>query len=65
MLFNYLLTNTPQIFADVRTYWSPEAVERVTGHKLEVNAENGFLHLSTLVHVHLMEQVKLQETVNQ
>ena len=45
MLFNYLLTNTPQIFADVRTYWSPEAVERVTGHKLEGHAENGFLHL--------------------
>ena len=45
MLFNYLLTNTPQIFADVRTYWSQEAVERVTGHKLEGHAENGFLHL--------------------
>ncbi|MBK0347629.1 L-fucose isomerase [Aerococcaceae bacterium zg-ZJ1578] len=45
MLFNYLLTNTPQIFADVRTYWSPEAVERVTGHKVEGHAENGFLHL--------------------
>ena len=45
MLFNYLLTNTPQIFADVRTYWSPEAVERVTGHKLEGHAANGFLHL--------------------
>ncbi|WP_416353549.1 L-fucose isomerase [Agrilactobacillus fermenti] len=46
MLFNYLLTNTPQIFADVRTYWSPEAVERVTGTKLTGLAENGFLHLS-------------------
>ncbi|MDE3283625.1 L-fucose isomerase [Lacticaseibacillus parahuelsenbergensis] len=46
MLFNYLLTNTPQIFADVRTYWSPEAVERVTGTKLEGVAKNGFLHLS-------------------
>ena len=34
MLFNYLLTNTAQIFADVRTYWSPEAVKRVTGHSL-------------------------------
>ena len=45
MLFNYLLTNTPQIFADVRTYWSPEAVERVTGHKLEGQAADGFLHL--------------------
>ena len=35
MLFGHLLTGTPQIFADVRTYWSPEAVERVTGIKLE------------------------------
>ena len=35
MLFGYLLTNTAQIFADVRTYWSPDSVERVTGHKLE------------------------------
>ena len=45
MLFNYLLTNTPQIFADVRTYWSPEAVERVTGYKLEGKAEHGLIHL--------------------
>ena len=35
MLFGYLLTNTAQIFADVRTYWSPDAVKRVTGHKLD------------------------------
>lgn len=45
MLFNYLLTNTAQIFADVRTYWSPDAVERVTGWKPEGTAENGFIHL--------------------
>ncbi|ACT00022.1 L-fucose isomerase [Paenibacillus sp. JDR-2] len=45
MLFGYLLTNTPQIFADVRTYWSPASVERVTGHKLEGHAANGILHL--------------------
>ena len=45
MLFNYLLTNTAQIFADVRTYWSPDAVERVTGWKAEGNASNGFIHL--------------------
>lgn len=45
MLFNYLLTNTAQIFADVRTYWSPSAVERVTGHKLEGEAAGGLLHL--------------------
>lgn len=46
MLFNRLLTNTPQIFADVRTYWSPEAVKRVTGVELEDKLKNGFLHLS-------------------
>ncbi|MGJ8641842.1 MAG: L-fucose isomerase [Luteolibacter sp.] len=45
MLFGNLLTNTAQIFADVRTYWSPEAVERVTGHKLTGDAAGGFLHL--------------------
>jgi L-fucose isomerase len=45
MLFGNLLTNTAQIFADVRTYWSPESVERVTGHKLTGAAENGILHL--------------------
>lgn len=45
MLFNYLLTNTAQIFADVRTYWSPEAVERVTKWKPAGVAEKGFIHL--------------------
>lgn len=45
MLFNYLLTNTAQIFADVRTYWSPDAVERVSGWKPEGQAEDGFIHL--------------------
>ncbi|UII75396.1 L-fucose isomerase [Flagellimonas sp. HMM57] len=45
MLFNYLLTNTAQIFADVRTYWSPAAIERVTGWKPEGIASNGFIHL--------------------
>ena len=45
MLFGYLLTNTAQIFSDVRTYWSPEAIERVTGHKLTGMAENGIIHL--------------------
>lgn len=45
MLFNYLLTNTAQIFADVRTYWSPEAVERVSDWKPDGMASNGFLHL--------------------
>ena len=41
MLFGYLLTNTAQIFADVRTYWSPDAVKRVTGHKLTGAAAGG------------------------
>lgn len=45
MLFGHLLTNTAQIFADVRTYWSPDAVKRVTGKKLEGLAENGIIHL--------------------
>ncbi|MDD3727296.1 MAG: L-fucose isomerase [Dysgonamonadaceae bacterium] len=45
MLFGHLLTNRAQIFSDVRTYWSPEAVERVTGKKLTGLAENGILHL--------------------
>ena len=45
MLFGYLLTNTAQIFADVRTYWSADAVERVTGKKLEGLASGGMIHL--------------------
>jgi L-fucose isomerase len=45
MLFGYLLTNTAQIFADVRTYWSPEAVKRVSGWKPEGLAQDGFIHL--------------------
>ena len=45
MLFNYLLTNTAQIFADVRTYWSPDAVKRVSDWVPEGLASNGFLHL--------------------
>ena len=45
MLFGHLLTNTAQVFADVRTYWSPEAVKRVTGKTLEGQAANGVIHL--------------------
>ena len=47
MLFMKLLTNRAQIFADVRTYWSPEAVRRTTGYELEGVAKEaqGFLHL--------------------
>lgn len=45
MLFGHLLTNTAQIFADLRTYWSPDAVKRVSGHELTGPAESGLLHL--------------------
>lgn len=45
MLFGYLLTNQAQMFSDVRTYWSPASVERVTGHKLQGRAANGIIHL--------------------
>ena len=45
MLFGHLLTNTAQVFADVRTYWSPDAVKRVTGYQPEGLAQNGFIHL--------------------
>ncbi|MDR2121266.1 MAG: L-fucose isomerase [Tannerella sp.] len=45
MLFGHLLTGTAQVFADVRTYWSPEAVKRVTGKELTGRAENGIIHL--------------------
>jgi len=47
MLFMKLLTNRPQMFADVRTYWSPEAVKRASGYDIEgVAKENGgFIHL--------------------
>ncbi len=45
MLFGHLLTGGAQVFSDVRTYWSPEAVKRVTGFDLTGDAENGFIHL--------------------
>ena len=47
MLFMKLLTNRPQMFADVRTFWSAEAVKRVTGYDIEGVAKDagGFIHL--------------------
>lgn len=45
MLFGHLLTGTAQIFSDVRTYWSPEAIKRVTGHTVSGAAGNGLIHL--------------------
>ncbi len=45
MLFGHLLTGRAQMFSDVRTYWSPDAVKRVTGYELKDEAADGFLHL--------------------
>ena len=45
MLLGHLLTGTAQIFADVRTYWSPGSVKRVTGYELSGRAADGILHL--------------------
>ncbi|MGF7144191.1 L-fucose isomerase [Anaerotaenia torta] len=47
MLFMKLLTNRAQIFADVRTYWSPDAVKSATGYDIEgkAKASSGFIHL--------------------
>ncbi|MDE7350818.1 MAG: L-fucose isomerase [Muribaculaceae bacterium] len=45
MLFGHLLTNRAQFFSDVRTYWSPEAVYRVTGKELTGRAAGGMIHL--------------------
>ncbi len=45
MLFGTLLTHTSPCFHDVRTFWSPESVERVTGKKLAGKAESGIIHM--------------------
>lgn len=45
MAFGHLLTGTASVFADVRSYWSPDAVERVSGTKLTGKAAGGFIHL--------------------
>jgi L-fucose isomerase len=47
MLFMKLLTNRAQIFADVRTYWSPEAIEKATGYAVDGKAKDsgGIIHL--------------------
>ncbi|MCL2088705.1 MAG: L-fucose isomerase [Oscillospiraceae bacterium] len=45
MLFTHLLNGRASVFADVRTYWSPDAVERVTGTRPSGYAGNGFIHL--------------------
>ena len=45
MLFGHLITNTAQVFADVRTFWSPEAIKRVTGKTIKGLGEHGIIHL--------------------
>ena len=45
MLFGHLLTGAAQIFSDVRTYWSADSIERVTGYRPEGLAKDGVLHL--------------------
>ena len=45
MLLGHLVSQGPAIFADVRTYWSPEAVQRVTGEPLTGPAAGGIIHL--------------------
>ena len=44
MLLGHQLTNTAPIFGDIRTFWSPDSVERVAGHKLNGKASNGIIH---------------------
>ena len=45
MVFGHLVSNTAQMFSDVRTYWSPSAVKRVSGHTLKGKAADGIIHL--------------------
>lgn len=45
MLFGHLLTGGASVFTDVRTYWSPDAILRVTGWKPQGKAKDGFIHL--------------------
>jgi len=45
MLLGYLLSNTAQMFSDIRTYWSPEAIKRTCNYQVEGAAKNGLIHL--------------------
>jgi L-fucose isomerase len=45
MLMLSLVSNKAAVFSDVRTYWSPDAVKRVTGYDVCGNGANGFMHL--------------------
>ncbi|HYW35525.1 MAG TPA: L-fucose isomerase [Balneolaceae bacterium] len=44
MLLGHLLTNSAQIFGDIRTYWSPQAIKRISGYELEGRAAQGIIH---------------------
>lgn len=44
MLFGHLLSSSAQVFGDIRTYWSPDSVKRVTGHTLTGHAKHGVIH---------------------
>lgn len=55
MLIAHLVTNMAPLFSDVRTYWSPEAVERVVGRKPTGRAANGFIHLTIPALLPLMQ----------
>lgn len=46
MLFGFLLTGQAQIFCDVRTYWSPNSIERICGERAEGDLKNGFIYLT-------------------
>lgn len=45
MMLGTLVTHSAPCFHDVRTYWSPDACERVTGKRPDGVAANGFIHL--------------------
>ena len=45
MLFGYLLTNTSQMFSDIRTYWSPEAIKNASGQPIKGPGADGLIHL--------------------
>ena len=53
LMFLHMLTGRAAVFADVRTYWSPDSVKRVTGWTPDGKAEKGFIHLITPVRLRL------------
>ncbi len=61
MLFGHLLSKQAQVFADVRTYWSPDAVEQATGQRLGGKASKGMIHLINSGSASLDATGKLQD----